>query len=292
MWETEWARKSGADREATASPAPGLVTTDPVAYVYLTLWSEHCVECTYPVCYTTCSLYARRPDGHCRRFRYGIRRDDSIPGIDGGSYGIDFKRWGKLETNLSYGPVTMRTLRVVSRVDRLLLKSLTPVSSALAKISGTSTLNRKYNRLREILLSSLTRRARLRRGDYDEFVVAAFNPLSECVSVVVEAWQEDLVYRTSLQMAPGANVHRIDFAGMNLDLSRPSGRVALYISGDREARLIFSSLDFIKYRRRPEVVRPDVVSPAPKVKCVVWDLDNTLWDGTLVEDGIEGLRLR
>ncbi len=29
----------------------------------------------------------------------------------------------------------------------------------------------------------------------------------------------------------------------------------------------------------------------PKFKCVVWDLDNTLWHGTLAEDGIEGVRL-
>jgi len=29
-----------------------------------------------------------------------------------------------------------------------------------------------------------------------------------------------------------------------------------------------------------------------KVKCVVWDLDNTLWDGVLVEDGPEKLKLK
>ena len=29
-----------------------------------------------------------------------------------------------------------------------------------------------------------------------------------------------------------------------------------------------------------------------KIKCVVWDLDNTLWDGTLVENGPEQLQLK
>ena len=29
-----------------------------------------------------------------------------------------------------------------------------------------------------------------------------------------------------------------------------------------------------------------------KVKCVVWDLDNTLWDGVLVENGSEKLTLK
>jgi FkbH-like protein len=34
-----------------------------------------------------------------------------------------------------------------------------------------------------------------------------------------------------------------------------------------------------------------VPKPAAKVKCVVWDLDNTLWRGTLIEDGFENLTL-
>src|SRR5205823_3850109 len=32
--------------------------------------------------------------------------------------------------------------------------------------------------------------------------------------------------------------------------------------------------------------------PAHKVKCVVWDLDNTLWNGILGERGAEGVSLR
>ncbi|MGI9501463.1 MAG: HAD-IIIC family phosphatase, partial [Geminicoccaceae bacterium] len=29
-----------------------------------------------------------------------------------------------------------------------------------------------------------------------------------------------------------------------------------------------------------------------KIKCMVWDLDNTLWDGVLIEDGLSGIKLR
>jgi FkbH-like protein len=34
------------------------------------------------------------------------------------------------------------------------------------------------------------------------------------------------------------------------------------------------------------------VEKTKKIKCVIWDLDNTLWDGVLVEDGPEKLKLR
>ena len=30
----------------------------------------------------------------------------------------------------------------------------------------------------------------------------------------------------------------------------------------------------------------------PIIKCVAWDLDGALWDGTLVEDGVEGIKLK
>ena len=36
-------------------------------------------------------------------------------------------------------------------------------------------------------------------------------------------------------------------------------------------------------------------TPEPKtkkIKCVVWDLDNTLWDGVLIEDGASNVQLK
>jgi len=31
-------------------------------------WGEHCTECVWPSCYSTCSLYEARADGACRQF--------------------------------------------------------------------------------------------------------------------------------------------------------------------------------------------------------------------------------
>jgi HAD superfamily phosphatase (TIGR01681 family) len=53
---------------------------------------------------------------------------------------------------------------------------------------------------------------------------------------------------------------------------------------DSNARLVFLCADFVKYKRHP--------APQHKrqIKCVVWDLDNTLWDGVLI--GGDRVRLR
>ena len=47
-----------------------------------------------------------------------------------------------------------------------------------------------------------------------------------------------------------------------------------------ETALYFGLTEFVQYK-----LPANSGKKAKKVKCVVWDLDNTLWDGTLVEDG-------
>src|SRR5688572_23221043 len=59
-------------------------------------WGEHCTECAYPACYTTCSFYEPRPDGRCRRFKFGIYRATSPRSwMDYSAY-VEFKNWSQL----------------------------------------------------------------------------------------------------------------------------------------------------------------------------------------------------
>src|SRR6202789_2688610 len=61
-------------------------------------WSEHCTECVWPTCYTTCDLYAPRQDGRCRRFSDGMVRVDVPSAVNSYILKIRFKQWGKLWT--------------------------------------------------------------------------------------------------------------------------------------------------------------------------------------------------
>src|ERR1700685_274965 len=61
-------------------------------------WGEHCTECVWPTCYTTCDLYSPRTDGKCRRFVDGIVRLDAPQTANGYLLKISFKQWGKLWT--------------------------------------------------------------------------------------------------------------------------------------------------------------------------------------------------
>ena len=59
-------------------------------------WSEHCTECVWPTCYSTCDLYSPRTDGRCRRFVDGMARVNCPSAINSYLLRIAFKRWGKL----------------------------------------------------------------------------------------------------------------------------------------------------------------------------------------------------
>jgi FkbH-like protein len=65
-----------------------------------------------------------------------------------------------------------------------------------------------------------------------------------------------------------------------------------------ERDIIFGLLDFIVFRQASRELlisasKTPLENPkSRKAKCVVWDLDNTLWHGTLVEDGVDGVNVK
>src|SRR5712691_552265 len=61
-------------------------------------WGEHCTECAWPTCYTTCELYSPRLDGNCRLFVDGMVRVDLNDGLSSYLVKLRFKQWGKLWT--------------------------------------------------------------------------------------------------------------------------------------------------------------------------------------------------
>jgi FkbH-like protein len=66
--------------------------------------------------------------------------------------------------------------------------------------------------------------------------------------------------------------HQITGSGLPFD-------VTLVPEADSSAHLVILTADFVSYARKPVPLKP-----TGKLKCLVWDLDNTLWDGTLIEN--------
>lgn len=264
-------------------------------------WAEHCTECAFPSCYRTCDLYEpRRPDGHCRRFIGGMAAFAGAPTLEGQVVGVAFKRWGKLmafaSTDTVPAVVAAATSRAVRRLDSI--AAGTADRTVLGRPGGTVRLEKRFK-------AALSRRfpgSGRRTPDY--FLLEVLNPGDAPVTLTltvrpdgpaVGRWFQHLVV-----VEPGLARERIDFAEIAPSLA---GRTDVQIEltpniddpEDEGLVLYFGTLAFVNDRRwAPGGPAPSTTtaSGTKTVKVVAWDLDNTVWDGVLVEDRSEGIRLQ
>jgi FkbH-like protein len=100
-------------------------------------------------------------------------------------------------------------------------------------------------------------------------------------------------------MEPGFNRHRIPAEEIqkSLDLRAPFDIELTPNLTSGTHTLVFGAMDFVAgHALASASLSPapaSTLQPKPRIcKCVVWDLDNTVWDGTLVEDGLDRLQLK
>ncbi|HYE78674.1 MAG TPA: HAD-IIIC family phosphatase, partial [bacterium] len=303
MYQTEWA-SNPPDGGLQGPAEPSALDPTAVDRAAMLIWMEHCVECAVPDCYAVCPLYVKRADEKCARFQYGIFPNRHFKGLLDYGAEIYFRRWGKLQSKLGFGATDLATLRRVAGWDTAAVGLINPVSSALKAVSPKRRLNGAWNRLRE---GSLRSRWQDDNRAFDEFVAEVFHPGPEPAGLIVECVQGRITFRESLALQPGMNLFRIPFDALGIDPSRSEGHIMVYPDNDAELRLVFTWLDFVRYKPSAvqsaganRIPREDQSAaadhppqeqpvPAKKVKCVVFDLDNTLWQGILVEDGPEKL---
>jgi FkbH-like protein len=257
-------------------------------------WSEHCTECVWPSCYTTCDLYSPRKDGRCRRFADGMVRVESPSAANSYLLKIRFKRWGKLETpgNVRLHPATKagklerRDYRIGSALQRLPLPSL-------IQITATS---KRYS-FKKRMASASSSAAEMPAC----FLLECYNPESRDVRLTLTIRTTDghsrMPFQKLILLTPGFHRVRVPIQEITafIDVQRPFVIDLTPNEEENETTLYFGLMEFVTEQpeaQKNEAQKHDGNSPAKKIKCVVWDLDNTLWDGVLVEDGAQGLRLK
>ena len=268
------------------------------------LWSEHCIECAAPDCYATCDLYQARPDQRCRRFKYGIYKNRAFASAAGYGAEITFKRWGKLEARGNAALLPERRTRALERAVQL----LAPATNGLGRLASRATRDIRWAYITFALLERLNaflhKRNSLRHMP-DAFVIEIYNPTSATValqlSMIVDRSKIGRTLRPDQLPAPVLRKLQVKPGYFREDLPREAFRdliasrlpfgIALTPSGpsprdDDGARLVFMTLDFVQYQAAEPSATAAMAKPraaAPAVKCVVFDLDNTLWDGVLLE---------
>ncbi|MGZ8409888.1 MAG: HAD-IIIC family phosphatase [Hyphomicrobium sp.] len=307
MFEFDQYQRGFRDRAPARRPAPYRHVTD-IAKMSFMLWGEHCIECAAPGCYATCDLYQRRPDGRCRRFAYGILRNRRFRSLRGYGAEITFKTWAKLEAE---GNAHMEEVRTVLRRERVSGR-YRPVLRALAAAAFAITRNPKWKTLPaepRKLARRLHRHGLSSSAGPSSFLLEVYNPSDGPVTLQlvmrVAAPPEDRLERlpppflTRVELASGYSCHRFDRTRFRHILeSGHRFKVTLAPEGDVAVTLVFLTADFVveggvvEEATAASAAGPaaDARRPDPPIKCVVFDLDNTVWNGTLLEGGIVFLR--
>jgi FkbH-like protein len=262
--------------------------TDRIQARTLLPWGEHCTECVWPTCYTTCELYAPREDTRCRRFVDGMVRVNHPRSPNSYLLKIRFKRWGKL---WSPGNVRLYSPEEAARRERRDYL----VGTGIFHFPLPTLVRKQVAGKRYYMKNALAQRRGRSEQSPTAFVIECYNP-------------DDRVVRASLTMRPTSGRSKVPLQRL-IELTPGFVRIRIPAHEIPQAlltepfdveltpndiedgtTLYFGVIDFIRETAAQEV--SPAVPNAKKVKCVVWDLDNTLWNGTLVEDGAESLRLK
>ncbi len=289
MYETEANNKTGASSEIPPDVLSAFAELrGKVVARSLLPWSEHCTECVWPTCYTTCDLYEPRKDLKCQRFVDGMVRIDNPANPDSYLLKIRFKQWGKLwaagRLNLYSNDEAVRIEKSDHRIGTALYQL--PLPAPMKRIAA----HKRYSFKKRVAL-----RTDRRAASPTSFLLECYNPQPEDIPFSltirslgsVDSPNTDVLipFQKLVHLKPGFQRVRIGIeeiaAVINLDSAFSIEMIPNEVPDG--TTLYFGLMDFVEETR---------ASNAKTIKCIIWDLDNTLWDGILVEDGSENLRLK
>ena len=137
-------------------------------------WSEHCTECVWPTCYSTCEFYSPREDGRCRRFMDGTVRLDCPGAVTSYLLKVRFKRWGKL-----WSPGNVRILPM-SKADQVEQRDRR-IASALTQPAVPGGLRKFAVQKRYVWKKRTATSGRLSPSSADYFVIECYNSGEQAV---------------------------------------------------------------------------------------------------------------
>lgn len=272
-----------------------------------TKWEEHCTECAWPDCYKTCDLYNPRNDGNCRRTIDGFAPVPDAPVLGGHVVRVRFKQWANLTTDCH---VALQPTSRVQRAERWLnaVSNLaTRVPNLGRAIGRPGLLSRIARRLkkRSVAAAPAATEATARPNC---FLMEVYNPAERTVELSLDIFakdrkQQQVPYKQLLRITPGFHRLRIPFAeieprlGGSQEASFAINPNILSAAGEG-LTLFFGLMTFARDSSfeaapaEPTSGAAAVQPAAKKVKVVIWDLDHTVWNGILIEDGAGKVALR
>jgi FkbH-like protein len=293
MFQITWRDRSTPQQVGTDKSGGEADADRDVSAAGVILWEEHCVECSAPQCYSSCALYVPRRDQKCARFVKGITPNRAFDGLFGFGAEIQFRRWAKLEAILEPQLVMLppSLVRAQCAVFDMLENVVSGCATLLSRFSPRRRLNGAFSVLRRALIAGQNRLAGRIMAPPEQFYLKCFSMEQQPFTFQLEVVDSITTFRAQIPISPGWNEHCLDATAMLSGGADGQRRVRISVEGDREVRVVFTWLDFVRFKSTAGQLQNASAAPATKVKCVAWDLDNTLWKGVIGDAGPDGVEL-
>jgi len=247
-----------------------------------TVWSEHCIECAAPICYSTCPNFEKREDGQCVRVKNGIHPVSKTRNCL--SYlpvRVHFKKWAKIECLYNNKPLNYKKIvklyKSLYKLDRISrnISKITPLGKR-KWIFTKAWYSFRIKKLKKLMLN--------KSPSNNLYLVMETRCPNHAVDLLLDIkTQNGLIYREKISLPKDTSLQKIKLPPINIDSELHY--LNLHPTNvDSEEIVDFNFLEIIE---DPIFEDETITTPAKKVKCVIWDLDNTLWDGVLIEDKVK-----
>jgi FkbH-like protein len=197
---------------------------------------------------------------------------------------IRFKRWGKL---WSPGNVALRSPAQATKLEERDYR----IGTALQKLPLPNLIRNTAVRKRYGYKRNSARLSKASSALPTCFFLECYNPEPRTIplSLIMRATDSraNMPFQKLLAISRGYHRFRVPLAEITgfVDVRREF-EIELIPNDDQdEALLYFGVMEFV-------VEKMSARRSVKNVKCVVWDLDHTLWDGILIEEGSDKLRLK
>jgi HAD-superfamily phosphatase, subfamily IIIC/FkbH-like domain len=251
-----------------------LTKKEEIETIGLTFWAEHCLECAPPECYKNCNYYNKRPDSRCRRTQYGLKQVKTDKTILGYSIRFRYLPWAKLETKIFSRSMSIKEY---SNLANKYENAVKIINNKLSMINP----NRILNSIGYFVITRVLTRFPSEKFLPDLFVLQLYSHENVSYNMLIESVDKDgkVLYRTSVIINPAFNSYKISYKEL-CPLHETPLVLRMYPENNIQAALDLYMADFIKLKHS---ANDRHIMPAQKIKCVAWDLDNTIWQGVLSE---------
>lgn len=270
-WYDEKLYKGG--KEESSDCHYNVLDKNEIEAIGLTFWAEHCLECAPPECYRKCKYYIKRPDGRCRRTEYGLKKIKCDNSVLGHAVRFKYLPWAKLETKIFSRSMSIEEYIKTAQSYE---KKIKAIDNKLSILNAKGILNSAEYFLINRVMTKFPSKEFLP----DLFVFQLYSFHTEKYNMLIEAVGEEgrAVSRKSLIINPKFNDFKLSYKELWPQNEQPIV-LRIYPENNIMAELDLYTAEFVRLKENIN----KKAKPSQKVKCVAWDLDNTLWKGVLVE---------